>query len=181
MSGGQAATGCSSASAASWSGSAVAGGFTYVGLLISVALAATVLAGTGQVWHAESRRLKERELLFVGEQYRRAIRIYFERSPGVRQFPESLEDLLRDPRYPSPQRYLRRLYPDPLTGKAEWGLILTAEGRIAGVYSLADGRPRKQARFPANQMDFEGKESYREWRFVYAAPASAAPTTKTTR
>ena len=147
-------------------------GFTYIGLLIFIALMGIALAGTGMVWHTQVRREKERELLFVGDQFRRAIGQYYERSPGGdRHFPQSLDDLLLDKRYPATQRYLRRVYPDPITGKAAWGFVKGPEDRIVGVYSLSEEAPLKRAGFPANYEDFEGKERYREWRFVYAPPA----------
>ncbi len=142
-------------------------------LSLGTAVAAgTALAGTGMVWHTQVRREKERELLFVGDQFRRAIGQYFERSPGGdKRFPHSLDDLLLDKRYPATQRYLRRVYPDPITGKAEWGFVKGPEDRIVGVYSLSEDAPLKRAGFPANYEDFEGKERYHDWRFVYAPPA----------
>jgi hypothetical protein len=79
------------------------------------------LAGTGVIWHTQSRREKERELLFVGDQFRRAIGLYYERSPGAKRFPKGLEDLVLDRRYPNTQRYLRRLYADPVGGTSGWG------------------------------------------------------------
>ena len=48
-------------------------GFTYVGLLIAVAVLGVGLAAVGQVWSTAAAREKERELLFVGNQYRAAI------------------------------------------------------------------------------------------------------------
>lgn len=147
-------------------------GFTYIGLLIFIALMGIALAGTGMVWHTQVRREKERELLFVGDQFRRAIGQYYERSPGGdKRFPQSLNDLLLDKRYVATQRYLRRVYPDPITGKAEWGFVKGPEDRIVGVYSLSEDAPFKRAGFPANYEDFEGKEHYRDWRFIYAPPA----------
>lgn len=147
-------------------------GFTYIGLLIFIALMGIALAGTGMVWQTQARRDKERELLFVGDQFRRAIGQYYERSPGGdKRFPRSLDELLLDKRYPATQRYLRRVYPDPITGKAEWGFVKGPEDRIVGVYSLSEDAPFKRAGFPTNYQDFEAKERYREWRFVYAPPA----------
>jgi len=146
-------------------------GFTYIGLLIFIALMGIALAGTGMIWHTQVRREKERDLLFVGDQFRRAIGQYYERSPGGdKRFPKSLDDLLLDKRYPATQRYLRRVYPDPITGMA-WGFVKGPEDRIVGVYSLSEGAPLKRAGFPADYEDFEGRERYREWRFVYAPPA----------
>ncbi len=147
-------------------------GFTYIGLLIFIALMGIALAGIGMVWHTQVRREKERELLFVGDQFRRAIGQYYERSPGGdKRFPQSLDELLLDKRYPATQRYLRRVYPDPITGKAEWGFVRGPGDRIVGVYSLSEDAPFKRAGFPTNYQDLEGKEHYREWRFVYAPPA----------
>jgi len=149
-------------------------GFTYIGLLIFVALMGIALAGTGLVWHAESRRLKEGELLFAGEQYRRAIGMYYERSPGEKKFPRSIDDLLQDRRYPNVQRYLRHAYLDPITTSKDWGMVQGPEGGIAGVYSLSDDKPVKQANFRQGQADFEGREKYSDWRFVYVPQLPAA-------
>jgi len=152
-------------------------GFTYIGLLIFIALMGIGLAGTGMVWDTQVRREKERELLFVGDQFRRAIGRYYELSPGGdKRFPQSLDDLLLDKRYPATQRYLRRVYRDPITGKAEWGFVKGPGDRIVGVYSLSEGLPFKQTGFPANYEEFEDKARYSEWQFMYApvAPANQA-------
>ncbi len=142
-------------------------GFTYIGLLIAIALMGIALAGTGVVWHSESRRLKERELLFVGEQYRRAIGSYYERSPGVKKFPRSVDELLRDPRYPDVQRHLRRAYADPITGSGEWGLVAGPDGGITGIFSLSEEPPIRQVNFPAALAGFENRKRYSEWQFIY--------------
>lgn len=150
-------------------------GFTYIGLLILVALMGVALAGTGVVWHTESRRAKERELLFAGDQIRRAIGLYYERTPGAKQFPQTLEDLLLDRRYPNTQRYLRRVYRDPLTGETDWGLVRGPQGGIVGVHSLSEMQPFKQAGFRQIYEDFEGAEHYQDWKFVYRPPETQNP------
>ncbi|HWH46272.1 MAG TPA: type II secretion system protein [Burkholderiales bacterium] len=149
-------------------------GFTYIGLLLFIALMGIALAGTGVIWHTEVRREKERELLFVGDQYRRAIGLYYERSPGVKQFPKAIEDVLLDRRYPNTQRYLRRLYADPVGGTSEWGWVRGPEGGIMGVHSLSEGEPLKRAGFPLKYEVFEGKARYSDWQFLYvpAAPSN---------
>src|SRR6478752_4068049 len=58
------------------------GGFTYIGLLFLVALMGAALVGVAQVWHTQVQRDKEEDLLFVGNQFRRAISLYYERAPG---------------------------------------------------------------------------------------------------
>jgi len=99
-------------------------GFTYIGLLIAVVLLGIGLALVGEVWNTAVKRDRERELLFVGDQFRQAIGRYYESSPGVKQYPRKLEDLLEDKRFPVMKRYLRRIYLDPMTGKADWGLVM---------------------------------------------------------
>jgi hypothetical protein len=80
---------------------------------------------------------------------------------------DKLEDLLQDNRYPGIKRHLRRLYPDPLTGAPRWGVILSEEGGIRGVYSLSPLMPLKQVGFDESDMDFENRQRYSEWQFVY--------------
>lgn len=54
------------------------GGFTYLAVLAMIAIIGIALAVTGEVWHIALKREKERELLFVGDQFRRAINSYYE-------------------------------------------------------------------------------------------------------
>ena len=49
-----------------------------------------------------------------------------------------------------------QIYPDPLTGKAEWGLA-RAGGRIVGVHSLSDRQPHKEDGFDADDQRFRGR------------------------
>ena len=146
-------------------------GFTYLVALFMVAILAGGLALAGEVWDTAAKREKEAELLFAGNQYRKAIERYFLSGPQ-RQYPRTLEDLLKDARRPGTERYLRRLYPDPITGKEEWGLVKSADGGFAGVYSLSEAAPLKSAGFAVRDAAFEGKAKYSEWQFVYA-PAQA--------
>ncbi len=149
-------------------------GVTYLGLLFAVALAGIALAGTGALWSLESRRDKERELLFIGEEYRRAIASYYDKGPnGVREYPQKLEDLLQDKRFPMPVHHLRRLYRDPMTNSMDWEL-LRLQGRISGIASRAPGKPIKVAGFGAQQEGFESAASYQGWQFTHAGGGSGA-------
>ena len=142
-------------------------GFTYVGLLIAVALIGIGLAAVGQVWSTAAKRERERELLFVGGQFRQAIGSYFEASPGVKQYPHQLEDLLQDQRFPVVKRHLRKIYLDPMTGKRDWGLM-TQGDQILGVYSQSRDKPLKTDNFDSADSAFASSNAYSDWRFVYA-------------
>lgn len=96
-------------------------GFVYLWALFSVVLAGIVMAGTGQMWQTKSQREKEAELMFIGEEFRKAIMSYH--NSGTKQYPESLEDLLKDERSPNIKRHLRKIYVDPITNTTEWGLV----------------------------------------------------------
>lgn len=154
-------------------------GFTYLGLLFAVALSGVALAAMGVVWSTERQRQREQELLFIGQQFREAIASYYERSPGmVKRYPAKLDDLLKDSRFLTVRRHLRQIYPDPMTGLREWGLIAAPEGGIMGVHSLSTTASIKRAGFPAELADLEGKGSYAEWRFIYLPALVVKPTPK---
>jgi type II secretory pathway pseudopilin PulG len=134
-------------------------GFTYLGVLLAVAFCGVALAAAGSGWGAAAQRSKEQELLFVGGEFRRALESYYASSPGgTRESPRSLGELLLDPRFPVTRRHLRRVYVDPMTGRAEWGLILEND-RIVGVHSLSGARPMR------------GRAAhYSDWEFVAGRP-----------
>lgn len=147
-------------------------GFTYLGLLFAVAIIGITLAAVGVVWSTQSRRDREAELLFIGDQIRQAVGRYYEIG-GV--YPHSLADLLEDKRVPVPRRFLRRLYPDPMTGSADWELIRAAGGGIMGVASSSQQKPIKVAGFPLADAAFEKADCYCAWKFIYVGKAIGRP------
>jgi len=152
-----------------------AAGFTYLSILFIVAIMGAGLALVGEVWHTAAMRDKEAELLYVGHQYRKAIERYY--LSGPRQYPPELELLLRDVRKPGVERYLRKLYPDPVTGK-DWVLVRAPGGGIAGVRSASGDKPLKSANFSQRDAGFAGAEKYSDWAFVFTPPSTPAPAAK---
>jgi type II secretory pathway pseudopilin PulG len=148
------------------------GGFTYFGALFLLMLMGLGLAGTGEAWSLASRRARERELLWVGQQYARALKDYHDATPGQRQYPQKLEELVEDRRFPVPRHHLRRLYADPVTRQG-FQVMLNAHGRIGGVRSTSQEPPLKQAGFPEEQRRFEGRARHADWEFI--ADLSLAP------
>ncbi|MGC2167019.1 MAG: type II secretion system protein [Gallionella sp.] len=145
-------------------------GFTFIGLMVIVSILGIGLLAVGEVWHTAKQREKEQALLFVGDQFRRAIKSYFAHTPVAARgqpYPMSLEDLLKDPRSPATQRYLRKIYTDPITGQTDWGLLRNQNGAIVGVFSRSEDTPLKQSNFRLENVDFEGKTKYSEWIFMF--------------
>jgi type II secretory pathway pseudopilin PulG len=147
-------------------------GFTYFGVLIIVAVMGMGLAAFGELYSRSAQREKERELLFVGNEYRQAIASYYAAGPdGTKTFPKKLEELVEDKRFQTPRHHLRRLYRDPITGTTEWGLIEIEGGGITGVYSRSEETPVKSGNFYARDKAFEDTLTYKDWVFGYS-PAS---------
>lgn len=143
-------------------------GIAYLALLIAIAIIGVGVAAAGIVWSEASQREKERELLFVGEQFRRAIQQYYESGVLDKKYPPTLEALLEDSRFPGTRRYLRRTYRDPMSGTAQWGLLRAPDGGIMGVFSLRDDvAARKQANFSQQLAGLEDKARTSEWVFSY--------------
>lgn len=148
-------------------------GLVLLALMLFLALASLATALGAEVWATARQRERESELLFVGDQYRRAVESYWRATPGrAKTLPASLEVLLADDRFPTPVRHLRRLYADPFTGEA-FVPVRLGNG-IAGVRSASKDAPLKTANFPPRYQQFEGALSYEQWQFVFV-PRGAAP------
>lgn len=140
-------------------------GFTYIGVLLATAILTAGLGLAIEAWHTTLRREKEADLQHIGIQYQRAILLYYEGSPTRQpRYPRELKDLLQDERYPTARRYLRKLYPDPITG-SEWALMKAPDGGIMGIHSTSSATPLKARGAAA---------TYQDWKFAYL-PATAAP------
>jgi type II secretory pathway pseudopilin PulG len=151
------------------------GGFTYLGLIILVTVIGLVGAATLKIDALLRRARAEQELLDIGAAFGEALRTYAEATPkGQPTPPPTLQELLKDPRFPGVRRHLRKIFVDPLTGKAEWGIVWANPGERRGVlavYSLSKAKPFKQANFDARFSGFENKEHVSDWKFAATGQA----------
>src|SRR5277367_1746960 len=85
-------------------------------ILISLAVAAPRIAKSIQ-------RDKEQELIHRGEQYTRAIKLYYRKFGN---YPSSIDQLMNTNQI----RFLRKRYTDPMTGKDDWKIIHFGEAHI---------------------------------------------------
>ena len=144
------------------------GGYALMSVLLVIVLMGIALAEASNSWSNLRQRDREEELLRVGDKIREAIGNYYNQSPGdVKQFPQTLEDLLHDDRFPTPRRYLRKIYDDPMTGRPYWGTLHAPSGGIMGIYSLSAARPFKTANFKPVYESCARKKHYIEWIFAY--------------
>jgi type II secretory pathway pseudopilin PulG len=152
-------------------------GFTYVGLLVLVALIGVMLAAAGEVASTAARREREAQLLWVGHEYRAAIGRYWSQR---RTYPQSLQDLLgAAPGTTSdsavPVHYIRRLYADPMTNAVDWALVPAPGGGIMGVASSSKRAPLKTGHFEDVDREFEKATSYNDWQFTFASAVVRPP------
>jgi type II secretory pathway pseudopilin PulG len=142
-----------------------AGGFTYVGLLALVVLIGLMLAAAGEVAATAAQRERETQLLWVGHEYRAAIGRYWSHK---RVYPQTLEELLgAAPDAPVQVRYLRSLYPDPMTNAVDWVFVPAPSGRIMGVTSSSKRAPLKTSHFDEADQDFADASAYSDWQFTF--------------
>ncbi|MGA7156781.1 MAG: type II secretion system protein [Acidobacteriaceae bacterium] len=96
-------------------------GFMLIGMVVMVALLLIALSVAAPVVARQLQRDKEIESQHRMEEYVRAIQLYQRRFPG--QYPPSIKALQNTNNI----RFLRHIYVDPLTGKADYRLIHQGE------------------------------------------------------
>jgi type II secretory pathway pseudopilin PulG len=143
-------------------------GFTYLSLVILLAIMGLVGAAALKVDALLARAAAEQELLEAGAAFSAALDSYAAATPqGKPPQPPTLQDLLKDTRFPGIKRHLRKIFVDPISGKAEWGITYLGDKvGVIGVYSLSQAQPLKLANFDERFQNFENKTHYADWKFV---------------
>jgi len=143
-------------------------GFSYLIAMFLVAVLGVLSLRGLQSTLTWERREREAQLLNVGAAYYRAIRDYYEGSPGTaKSYPPTLDALLLDERTTTLRRHLRKLYRDPVTGTANWGIVRAPDGGVMGVFSLSTHKPVKTGGFPLALRGFQDARKYQDWQFAY--------------
>lgn len=150
-------------------------GFSYLLLLFAVAALGIASAGSALMWSTLAQTERERELLFIGGEFSRALQRYFDASPAEpKRYPATLQDLLEDKRQPTPLRHLRKLYFDPMTRSQDWGLVISG-GQIRAVYSKSE-QPARITLLPA-WVDATGDKVASSLKNAAPAPGAAVSPT----
>jgi len=133
-------------------------GIVYPLLLASILVIGVATAGVAELWTTQIKREKEEELLFRLSEIRRGI-IRFRADKN--RLPKELKDLLEDRTQLQTRRYLRRLYTDPMTGKADWDLKLLADrtGTVSGIEDVHSTSKEK----PLKTLPGVKADSYKDW------------------
>jgi type II secretory pathway pseudopilin PulG len=174
-------------------------GYAMAVLLVAMSVAAVLMTAVMPAWRQLTRREKEAELIFRGEQYVRAIGLFQKRAgPGV--LPPNVDVLVN-------QRFLRKKFKDPITNQ-DFDLLTptTATGRGApGQPAAARGQAQAQQgrggptagaviapqaatagrgatgimgvaskSKDASIRVYNGRTHYNEWQFVFVAQTQAA-------
>ncbi len=147
-------------------------GFSYPIVMFLVAVLSLVAVRALENTITAERRDQETQLLAVGETLRNAIRSYYVNTPGTKkEYPPAegfWNALLNDTRTSRLQRHLRKVFPDPVTGSSDWGLVLSLDGDfVEGVFSKSARKPVKSDGFPPDLAWFKGAAHYSQWTFVY--------------
>jgi type II secretory pathway pseudopilin PulG len=100
-------------------------GFSLAALIFFAAAASIVAAAAVPAYQMQAKRELEKELMFRGQEYTRAIQKY-QRKFGI--YPSSVDQLVQT----NGLRFLRRAYKDPITGKDFRLIRINPDGSLAG-------------------------------------------------
>lgn len=132
--------------------------------IVAISLFAGIAAQTSS---SIAKAEKEKELIFRGLAYRNAIASYYKAGRLRKEYPTSLESLLKDPRFPN-KHHIRQLYTDPITNTNKWTLVYGKEGGIIGVASKDSSIPIRKKNFPKGLNHFENAQTYQDWHFTWS-------------
>ncbi len=94
-------------------------GVVFIWILVSFFVIAVLLVAAAQPASIVAKREKEAELVFRGEEYTEAIRLFQQEHGGA--YPTKLKQLLQQG--PKKHRYIRRLYRNPFDPEGKWILL----------------------------------------------------------
>jgi type II secretory pathway pseudopilin PulG len=98
-------------------------GFILLAVLFLVALVLIMLAVAAPQMARSIQREKEIELVHRGEQYKRAIKLYYKKFGA---YPTTIDQLVQTNNI----RFLRKRYTDPITGKDDWRIIHLGQAKV---------------------------------------------------
>ena len=115
-------------------------GYTMIMFVVIIAVMSIMMGVAVQTASFQMQREREAELIFRGQQYIEAIRLYKQK---YGRYPMQLKEL-----YEAKPRVIRKKWKDPITDSHNWGIVFLGQdgqqlgrGRVPGSITDAGGRP----------------------------------------
>jgi type II secretory pathway pseudopilin PulG len=143
-------------------------GYVMIMLIIAVAVMTVLMLTALPLWQTEAQREAEAELIFRGRQYANAIGFYVKSHNNL--YPQNLEILHLE-------KFLRRLYPDPVSVDGRWDMVFKEAAGGEGKYLIVPEAMAKSyigravlvgvcSTSPETGFrEYRGKTKYNEWAF----------------
>jgi len=144
------------------------GGYVMIVLMIAVVVLAVLLLMAVPLWQTEAQREAEEELIFRARQYVTAIGLYVKAHNNLH--PQNFQILHLE-------KFLRRLYPDPLSVDGRWDLVFQDTSEGGGKYLVVPAHMAQPylsravlvgviSTSPETAFrEYRGKKKYNEWAF----------------
>jgi len=111
-------------------------GFTLAGVIVIMTIMMIVVAYTvPRMWSTVMKRERERQTIYVMQQYAKAIMEFQKKNQTYPTSPQQLKDA----RMPRMIRGVKGEYIDPLTGEVDWLVIPQAAGASLPAHNMAPG------------------------------------------
>jgi len=145
-------------------------GYAMIALIIAISVLTVFLLMAVPLWETVLQRDAEEELIFRGRQYVMAIGLYLKKHNNL--YAQNFEILHLE-------KFLRRLYPDPMTADGRWDMVFQDNSGAAAKLLVV---PAGQAKAYFNRAvlvgvcsasaetgfrEYRGKKKYNEWAFYF--------------
>ncbi len=143
-------------------------GYALITAIIAINIFAIFSLMAASMWQREAGRNNEKELIFRGNQYVRAIENFKKKYPNT--FPKNIEILEKE-------RFIRKLYTDPVSENGEWNYVMKSRNRrnktffiipsellskyikSYDLYGVSSSSPDE------SYMEYRSMKRYDEWAF----------------
>lgn len=145
-------------------------GYALITAIIAINIFAVFSLMAAAMWQREIGRENEKELIFRGNQYVRAITEFRKKHPNT--FPKDVEILEQE-------KLIRKLYEDPVSGTGEWNyvmksrdnrdktLLIVPKGLFAKYIGSYDLIGVASGSLDESYLIYRGKSRYDEWAFYF--------------
>ncbi len=145
-------------------------GYALITAIIAINIFAVFSLMAASMWQREIGRDNEKELIFRGNQYVKAIENFRRKYPNT--FPKDIELLEKE-------KFIRKLYEDPISDSGKWNYVMKSSNAKNKTFLIIP--PEFLSKYiktynligvscgsvDESYMEYRGKNRYDEWAFYF--------------